>query len=41
MSLVAVWFLGIIVAIVVVKRIEKPATPLVVAIHKKKHHYHG
>ena len=41
MSLIVAWFLSIIVAVIVVKRTEKPATPLVVAIHNKKHHYHG
>ena len=39
MSFIVVWFLSIIVAVVVVKRTEKPATPLAVAIQDKKHHY--
>jgi len=39
MSLVVMWFVGIISAVVVVKTTEKPSTKMAKAIHDRKHHY--
>ncbi len=39
MSVVVVWFVVIISAVVVVKKTEKPRTPMAQGVHDRKHHY--